>query len=54
MLDVYVFVLRRLLTRNFWFLIVATFMGVLAMWVRNTLRDQIYKEAASLVGKRFP
>jgi len=53
MLDVLVFVLGRLLKRNFWFLVVTTFVGVLAMWARTAFRDQIFQDAAGTVGKRF-
>jgi hypothetical protein len=53
MLDVLVFALRQLLRRNFWFLVVATFFGVLAMWARSEFRNQIFQDAAGTVGKRF-
>jgi hypothetical protein len=51
--DVWVFMLARLLTRQFWFLVIAGFFGALAMWVRSRIRDDIFREAAGLVGKKY-
>jgi hypothetical protein len=51
--DVLGFVLRRMLTWRFWFLVVASFCGVPAMWVRSTIRNDFCREAAGIVGRRF-
>ena len=51
--DGLVFVLSRMLTRRIWFLVVASFCGALAMWVRSTIRNDFCQEAAGTVGKRF-
>jgi hypothetical protein len=51
--DVLVFVVRRMLTRRFWFLVVASFCGALAMWVRSTIQNDFFQEAAGIVGRRF-
>jgi hypothetical protein len=53
MMDILVFTFSRLARRNFWYLIVCTFFGVLAMWARSEFRNQIYQDAAATVGKRF-
>jgi hypothetical protein len=51
--DVLGFVLRRRLTRRFWFQVVASFCGVPAMWVHSTIRNDFLQEAAGIVGRRF-
>jgi hypothetical protein len=53
MVDVLVSVLSRMLTRRFWFLVVASFCDALAMWVRSTIRNDFFQEAAGTVGKRL-
>ena len=53
MTDVVVFVLSQMLTRRFWFLVAASCGGVFAMWVRNSIRNDLFQEAAGIVGRRF-
>jgi hypothetical protein len=51
--DVLGFVLHRMLMRRLWFLVVASFCGALAMWVRSAIRNDFCQEAAGAVGRRF-
>jgi hypothetical protein len=52
-MDVILFIAARLFTRTFWLLVMVTFVGVLMMGARSFYRNSIFKDAASVLGKRF-
>jgi hypothetical protein len=51
--DILWFILRRLVTRGFWLLVLSTFGGVILMALRAKYRDEIFAAAAETINKRF-
>lgn len=52
-MDIVLFVLGRLLTRAFWYLVAVTFIGVLMMAARSQLRNEIFQAGARTLGRRY-
>lgn len=52
-MDIITFMLRMLLRRSFWLLVLSTFGGVILMALRAKFRDEIFSAAAETIGKRF-
>jgi predicted membrane metal-binding protein len=47
------FVISQLMSSSFWYLFLASFTIVLMMAWRAALRDDIFKDAARTIGKRY-
>lgn len=50
-MDIILFLLARLLTRSFWYLVGASLLGALALAMRGYYRNEIFNAAKATLGK---